>query len=151
MQSFEVFSGHLESLDQRNTRLKLRSLSVHANLLKQRAAGSGVSFEHIMQADFVLYLRYCLDALKGDSTRGWWPVSLMYRSFPNEKPFEIFARAESTQFFESLLTMLDIKKRDELAALQVAFKEQKLQVPCWQYERLHPLVLMGYDGLATRP
>jgi len=151
MQSFQVFRGYLESLEHRNTRLKLQRLSVHADLLKQRAAGSGVSFEHIMQADFVLYLRNCLDALKGDSTQHWWPISLLYKSFHNERPFEIFARAESTQYFELLSAMLDIKKKDELAALQVAFKEQKLQVPRWEFEQLNPHVLMGFDGLATRP
>jgi hypothetical protein len=151
MQSFDVFRQYPESLEYRNTRLGLRRHSVHADLLKQRATGSGVSFEQIMQADFVLYLRNCLDALKGNSSQDWWPVSLLYRTFHNERPFEIFARAESTQYFESLLTMFDIKKKDELAALQIAFDEQKLQVPGWGYERIHPRQLMGFDGLATRP
>jgi hypothetical protein len=151
MQSFDVFRQYPESLEHRSTRLGLRRYSVHADLLKQRASGSGVSFEHIMQADFVLYLRNCLDALKGNSSQDWWPVSLLYRTLHNERPFEIFARAESTQYFESFLTMFDIKNKDELGTLQIAFDEQKLQIPGWGYARIHPRLLMGFEGLATRP
>ena len=151
MQSFEFFRPYLESLEYRNKRLNSQRVSLHADLLKQRATGSGVSFEHIMQADFVLYLRNCLDTLKGSATQNWWPVSLLYRSFHNERPFEIFARSESIGYFESLAGMLDIRKKDELLALQAAFKEQKLYVPRWQFEQVHPFYLMGFEGLATRP
>jgi len=151
MKSYQLFRVYLKSLEYRNSRLKLQKLSLHADMLKERAVGTGVTFERIMQADFIVYLRDCLDTLKGNSSQYWWPVTLLYRSFHNQRPFEVFARAESTQYFGSLLTMLDIKNKDDLGTVLTAFEEQKLQVPTWQFERLSPKLLMGFDALATRP
>ena len=60
MASFGVFHNHLESLNHRNSRLQLNRLSVHADMLNERCTDSGISFNTIMQADFVLYLAEAL-------------------------------------------------------------------------------------------
>jgi SEFIR domain len=42
--SFTVFRGYMRSLDRRNQRLGLRQLSLRANLLKERCAGTGIDY-----------------------------------------------------------------------------------------------------------
>lgn len=57
MVSFIVFGKYMYSLEHRNKRLGLRRLSVRAYLLKERSSGVGVEFRHLLQADFVLFIR----------------------------------------------------------------------------------------------
>jgi hypothetical protein len=149
MVNFSIFRAYLKSLEHRNSRLKLNRLSLHADLLKQRCTAVGVNFEHVMLADFVLYLRDCLDAVKTGSRQGWWPYSLMWIA-DRERTFEIFARAESHEYFEILKVVLDIQKKDELNALFTAISEGKLKTLNWDYRQLHIAVLMGFESLATR-
>ena len=75
MVSFIVFRKYMRSLEHRNKRLGLRRLSVRADLLKERCTGTGVEFRHLMQADFVLYMRTEIEA-EGDF-REWWLETLL--------------------------------------------------------------------------
>jgi hypothetical protein len=151
MQSFHIFRAYLKSMDYRNSRLKLNRLSVHSDLLKQRCVATAINFNHVMQADFFLFLRDCLDAVRSNTYHHWWPYSLLYIA-DREKPFEIFARAESVQYFDSVKPIFDIQKKEDFGILFTAFKEGTLRVPTWEESRsINPAVLMGYDGLASRP
>ena len=95
-QSFVAFCSHLPSLEERNKRLQLRRRSIKADLLKQRCSGIPISFHHLAQADFVLYLRSRFDATRSEksSWQEWWPDTLLYVS-NYQSAFEMFARAES--------------------------------------------------------
>lgn len=55
MNGYGIFSTHLESFEQRNNRLNLKRLSLHADLLEQRNKHSGIEFRYLMQ--LVLRLR----------------------------------------------------------------------------------------------
>ena len=77
VEDFVIFRHHIKSLAIRNQRLQLRRLSLHADLLEQRSRSSGVSFKELMQADFVLYLRGALNALR-KKTQQWWPETLIF-------------------------------------------------------------------------
>lgn len=149
MQSFILFRPFLEIFNYRNKRLDLRRLSLHADIIKQRSIGSGVNFEQLMQADFVSFLRNCVETINGTSRQHWWPVTLLYKE-DREQPFEIFARAESSRYLESIIPMLGITTKDDLRAVLEAFQSGKLRVPTWEYVTIHPNVLMNYDKLATR-
>jgi hypothetical protein len=150
MQSYKVFRVHLESLEHRNKRLELRKLSLHADILKDRSVASALTFEHEMQADFVVFLRDCVEAVTGGNGQSWWPVTLLYKSF-RERMFEIFARAESSRYFDLISPMLGIKKKDDLRLVFDGFQSGKLHIPTWQFDRINPASLMNYDKLATRP
>ena len=76
--SFAHFSQPIGSLDHRNKRLELRRLSLHADILNHHASTAGETFEGIMQADLLLYLRDCLDSIRSDKWQQWWPISLLY-------------------------------------------------------------------------
>jgi hypothetical protein len=150
MQSFGIFRNYLGSLEYRNKRLQLRRSSLHADLLKQRCTAIGFAFDKLMQADFVLFLRDSIDALREGKCQLWWPETLVYKSYRGGT-FEIFSRAESAEFFNELKSIFDIKDKDELKPLLSAFNEGKLHIPKCQFDSLHPNEVMGFDKLATRP
>ncbi|ODT30771.1 MAG: hypothetical protein ABS54_01615 [Hyphomicrobium sp. SCN 65-11] len=145
--SFTEFRQHLRSLTHRNARLKANRASVHADLLERRSHASGVEFQHIMQADFVLFLRSSLDALRG-GTEQWWPESLIYHQ-RHLGAFEIFARSESKRYFARVLSMLDIQSKAELSTLLEAFQTRKLHVPTWQVWGIDPARMMAFDKIAS--
>ena len=147
--SFREFRRHLTSLEHRNKRLKGNRVSVHADLLEKRSHASGVDLQHVMQADFVLFLHGSLDALRGTADQ-WWPDTLLYCQ-EYHGAFEVFARAQSTTYFRRLCSLLDIKNKDELAALLEAFQTQKLHTPRWNFHGANSSQLMGFDKLATTP
>ncbi|MGI5868170.1 MAG: SEFIR domain-containing protein [Kiritimatiellia bacterium] len=149
MVPFSKLSVFLQSLDHRNTRLKLRRLSLHADLLEQRSKASGL-FQQIMQADLALFVRDCLDVLRTGRRQGWLPVTLLY-SGRQYGPFEIFARSQSSKYFENVKQIFDIESKDDFLPLAEAFKEQKLQIPRWEFQSFNPFSLMGVDKLASLP
>jgi hypothetical protein len=149
--SFSTFSRGLCALAHRNDRLQLNRLSLRADLLKQRSQSSGYLFQQVMQADFVLYIRSCLDSLRVQSERGWWPETLVYATFNFHGKFEVFARSQSKQYFDRVCPIFDITNKDDLLDLKPAFNLHKLKVPQWHFESINPIALIGFDKLATLP
>ncbi|MEL1219680.1 toll/interleukin-1 receptor domain-containing protein [Aeromonas hydrophila] len=150
MASFGVFRTYLESLNHRNSRLQLNRLSVHADMLKERCTDSGISFNTIMQADFVLYLAEALRGVKEDRRQDWWPETLVFKSF-HGGTFEIFLRSESIEYFRLLAPALGISKKTDLIPFVEGIKDGSIYVPKWQFDRINPLELMNYEKLCTRP
>ena len=150
MVPFSKIQQHLASLEHRNKRLKLRRLSLHADLLNQRSTHSPISFQQLMQADFVLFIRDCLDVLRADRWQYWWTQTLVF-SERQYRPFEIFARSQSRHYFEKIKVIFNIAQKDEFLTLKEAFKTEKLRIPRWDFTSFDPFALMGYDKLATLP
>lgn len=149
MASFGVFRNYLESLNHRNSRLKLQRLSVHADMMKERCTDSGVSFNYIMQTDFVLYLVEALQGIKDARRQEWWPETLVFKSF-HGGTFEIFLRSESIDYFSRLAPTLGISKKSDLEPFVEGIKDDSIYIPKWQFERISPLELMNYENLCTR-
>lgn len=150
MVPFSELREHLDSLEHRNKRLQLRRLSLHADLLEQRAKSSGMPFQQIMQADLTLFVRDCLDVLRTERRQHWWPVTLLYAG-RQYGPFEIFARSQSQRYFDTMKQVFDIDTKEDLVPMIEAFKEQKLRTPSWEFRSANPFELMGFDKLATLP
>lgn len=156
MLAFSEMHETMKSLEYRNQRLELRRLSLRADLLEQRAKTSGIAFSEIMQADFVLYMRDCFDTLRYQTDRrwfgqSWWPVTLLYVG-RHRDAFEIFARAESREYFNRIKCLFDIENKDEFLPVFQAYKDKQLYVPTGDIlNSVNPVVLLGYDQLATRP
>jgi hypothetical protein len=148
--SFASFRAYMRSLEHRNQRLKLRRLSLRADLLTDRAASSGLSVDHLMQADFTLYIRDCLDALRDDGGQQWWPETLLYVR-RGDRPFEIFARAQSRQYFDSMKCLFDVRDKSDFEPILQAMRDQKLRIPRWGFESFDPSALLGYARMATKP
>ena len=143
MHDYSVFRAHLASLEQRNTRLNLRRMSLHADLLKERNRDTGLDFQYLMMADFVLYLR---SAVAGHW--GWWPQTLLYAD-KYGGAFEMFARAKSSGYFERIRPVLGGVTKDEFVRLVTEIPDQFL--PRWQFDRLPATRLAGIELLGTRP
>lgn len=150
MQGFQLFRAYLKSLEYRTSRLKLNRLSLHADLMKQRCVATGVTFDQVMQADFLLFLRGCIDSVRDNSYQGWWPDSLLYIA-DRERSFEIFARAESKEYFQSIKVSLGVERKEDFDSVFTAIKEGKIRTPVWEFRGISVVALMGYEALATRP
>ncbi len=150
MVSFSEFRQHLTSLEHRNTRLKLHRSSLHADLLNNRSTHSAISFAQIMEADFVLFLRDCLDYLRVGDSQNWWPMTLVY-SQRHYGPFEVFARSQSARYFERTKVLFDVTSKQDFLSLAEAFKSNKLHIPRWDFHSFNPFDLLAYNKLATLP
>lgn len=150
MLPFSVISKNMKSLQHRNKRLNLKRLSLRADLLEHRSKASGLNFRQLMQADFVLFMRDCIDSLRNDTYQNWWPETLLYLE-RREGIFEIFARAQSKGYFTIIKCLFDIEDKKDFEPLLKAFQEDKLRVPKWEFETFSPATLMGFELLATRP
>ncbi len=145
MVSFEVFMKYMPSLKYRNDRLQLRRLSLRADFLEQRCKGLEIHFRHLMQADFILFMRSCL------SQQGrWWPETLVY-SERHAGPFEVFARSRSASYFEQTKILLGVDSKQALQTLLQDLQTNPSAVPHWQYHSFSPSHLLGIDDLATQP
>jgi hypothetical protein len=146
---FCVFYNSLSSLEHRNKRLNLRRASLWADLLKDRCGGSRLDFRELMQADFVLYIRICMDILRLGGWRQWWPETLIYAG--DDGPFEIFARGQSKRYFQRIGAIFDVEEKDDLTPLAEAFNTRRLVSPQWGYYQVNAFKLMGLSKLATLP
>jgi len=146
MVQFAVFRQHTPSLQERNGRLKLQRLSLRADLLEKRCIGLGIEFRHLMQADFVLFLRGCLPAQRRSY---WFPETLLYAG-RQAGPFEVFARSRSTNYFTRAKVLLGIDAKEDLQS-PLAAMEAGSGLPQWQYESFSPAHLLGFNEIATKP
>ena len=146
MVSFVEFRSPIRSLEDRNRRLQLRRLSLRADILRERCKHVGIEFRHLMQADFVLFLRSRLE--KTGRMMGWWPETLL---FSHQGPFEVFARSRSKAYFDRVKVLLGIDEKNALASLFEEFAKNTQYFPHWQYESFDPISLIGFNDLSTKP
>jgi len=150
MVPFPIFREYMKSLAYRNNRLKLRKLSLRADLLIQRTKTSGITDRQLMQADFVLFIKDALDSLERATYQSWSPVTLVYAE-DHSGSFEIFARAQSKEYFDRFKCLFGINQKEDFAPLFDAFRENKLKVPRWEFSTFNPAILLGFEKIATRP
>lgn len=118
-----------------------------AKLLRERATNKEVTFNLLMQADLVLFLRSLLHRT-GPDDWFWIPKSLVHAEYHGA--FDLFARAESRRRFESLKVLLKIEGRQELvssfdrAVNEGIFGELRLKSATVRR-------LINLDNLDTRP
>lgn len=147
MVGYVVFREYLKSLEFRNIRLGLRKLSLRAHMLKERSAGTGIEFRHLMQADFIAFLRAEVEI--NDEWTHWWPETLLYLGHFNSA-FEVFARSASKAYFERAKALIAIESPKDLAPLFQLYKDGKRKLPKWEFNGFNPEALVGYEHLATR-
>lgn len=150
MVPFPIFGKYMKSLEYRNKRLKLRRLSLRAHLLIQRTKTSGITDRQLMQADYVLFIRDSFDFIRRGEYQNWMPVTLLYAE-EYSGPFEIFARAQSKEYFDKLKCVFDIQQKNDFIPLFEAFQSDKAKVPRWEFSSFNPEILIGFEKLATRP
>ncbi len=148
MVPFGGIHRYMASLEERNKRLELRRLSLRADLLEGRSKGSPLAFPQVMQADFMLFIRSCLDS--SEDSFDWFPETMLY-VYHFAGPFEVFARAKSKSYFDRMKIVLGIESKDQLAPLLESFKTGGRDLPRWQHKTFSPASLMAYSDLSTIP
>ena len=66
-------------------------------------------------------------------------------------PFEVFARSQSSEYFNRVRHLFDIDQKDDLLPVAEAFKTGRLKIPSWDFDSFGPFELMGFEKLATLP
>ena len=148
MQPFYIFRHYLKSFEYRNNRLSLRRLSLRADILLERNKGSGIEFRHLMQADFILFIRDYID--RPQVAWHWWPETLLFIG-RHTAVFEVFARSKSANYFERAKLLFGIEKKEQLLPTLQAFIDDPQRVPRWEMTSFSPINLLGYNEIATRP
>lgn len=149
MEGFDIFDYEIKSLSYRNQRLKLNRLSLRADILKQRCSVIGLEFRYLMQADFVGFMRAEIES-SNDYRLRWMPETLIFVVHSNY-PFEIFARSVSKAYFDKVKVILRIQSPKDIEPLLQSYHDNRNGLPNWEYRRINPAALLGYDRLATRP
>lgn len=110
---FPIFNSYINSIEQyRKQRLKLNRISITADLLKERSDLKLLSFDDIMQADFILALKSTFD--KDGKYNYWFPRTLVYKGWHSQQPFPIFLKAESKRYFDIVCKLFMVNNKDEL-------------------------------------
>lgn len=136
--SFDRFRPYLESLDEyRNKRLSKNRISIHADLIKDRATFKSIKFDDLMQADLVIFIR------ASQLHQHYYPVTLVF-SIHSESTFEIFARACSKSYFERMKKLFDVNTVEE-------FKAIKLKEITYNYWPLSVGLLTDEKNLCSKP
>ncbi len=141
---------HLKSMERRKIRLKMPRLSLHADLLKERNRQSSVSWDQIMQADLIMYVRGRLSCLANDDSFScWYPVTLVYAANRMD-PFEAFAKAASIRFFDKMKCVFGIDSKDKLLELREKYRDGTFRPLEWEWGTFcDPFYLMGLNELST--
>ncbi|PHS40866.1 MAG: hypothetical protein COA91_03285 [Robiginitomaculum sp.] len=148
LEDISVFRPYLTSLESRKSRLKLRRISLHADLLKERCVGINLSFADLMQADFVLYIARYIHV--NDSRRiPWYPITLLYASY-HHTGFEIFIRAETDVGFKKLQTLLGIEGIEKIDNLITRIKSGEVKQPSYDHETISVPHFLNYEKLGIR-
>jgi hypothetical protein len=99
------FTNYIRSLDHRNQRLNLNRVSAYADLMSDVSDQSFVGFPAILEADFILYLRFILGDKFGMYMPRWYPATLVFAS-RGAGAFPTFVHAASKTFYGRLQPLL---------------------------------------------
>lgn len=105
--SYDSFYGYSETLEHRKTRLKLNRISIVADIIKERATHSDITFRDLIQAELVVFLVMLLS-----TDHRWYPNTLAYAESYSRFPF--FVRAAQHKYFERLRIITGVETGDEL-------------------------------------
>jgi hypothetical protein len=115
--SFVIFNPKIRFFEDRQERLKTKVTSLRAELLKVRANIPGLSFDAIVQTDFILFLRGCINYFNEPASYNRWKTETIVDLTPNIKPFEIFTRSKSSQYFNKIKIMLSIDSKHDFVRI----------------------------------
>ena len=146
LHNFSIFRQSIPSLEDQN------SQHYRATLLKDRFQNNLIKFADLQQVDFLLFL---IDAQKTltklHPDQKWFPDTIIYKDLHFDQEFEIFNRAKSKTYFDSMKSIFDIETKDELTPLFEAFVNNSLRSFQYDITQIKPSFLVNYQELCTRP
>ena len=145
--SYCEFNSYLRSLEEfRKNRLKLNTSSITADLLHNSIGVENISFDDLMQTDFILSVRSIFK--DSDFYERWFPRTLAYRRMWNAEPFELFLRAESPRHFEVVKKVLNVNSKQDIVN-RLAKAQEAYNLKSWRldYEAIPFKSLLNIDNL----
>lgn len=134
-----IFRFYLETLDNRNERLGLQKVSLHADLLIERA---GKFRNELINIDILLY--YFLKARK--TINGWFPITYIFKG---EDSIKLIRNLKSKKHVEDTKHLFNSTSAEEIKdylknfGLTVKYKHFYSSVP-------HPTKYINIDEIATK-
>ena len=123
---FEVFRQYSQSLEIRNKRLNLRRMSLQADFLIEAVKSNNFLDLDVLQADFFLYITTELNG--NDRYHRWYPVSLPFMD-RQRRPFEVFARSTSLEYFNKLKPALGVADVESFKTVMEEFNNGTRKPP----------------------
>ena len=107
-----IFNRYIVGLDEiRKNRLKLNRVSITADLIKERANRSDISFNQLIQTDLILHYLTAL-GITDDPMQWWFPRCSVYHS--HWSSIELFERLISKKHFEQIKVLFDVSTKEDL-------------------------------------
>jgi hypothetical protein len=116
-------------------------LSANSAFLKERNQSTNINFYYIMEVDFICFLKAVL------INDQWYPDTLIYLNTPH-RPFEIFAKSASIEYFSNLTKIFGFKNVTDIAMLLAEFRNKKNLLPYWEGRSFEPYTLIDFERLA---
>ncbi len=111
--NFQGFESYIRSHEEfRMRRLRQSRLSVAADFHNERVDQAFLTFDDIMQADFLLCVRGLLHHPKA-LTR-WFPRTLAYAEKYQKTGFDLFFSAQSKKKFQPVCVVLNVRNKNDL-------------------------------------
>jgi hypothetical protein len=127
---YTEFWHAIPTLRARNQRLGVNRVVPEADLIAEHYQAGPINMTDLMQADFILYFR---SVGLSDEWHRWYPVTLVFAD--RHQPFEVFARAESRDYFAKLAPLLAVTNVENLRGrLQEIMQRKELRFGGWPIE-----------------
>lgn len=145
---FSIFRQSAEILDRRNERLKARRINPLADIIKERATSTLISFEEIMQAEYVLTIT---SVILGVRFNFWYPHTLLYcRSVGT---FKLFADASLKRNFGNIKALFGARDRADFIE-KITNGQRQMQIPdaiqTGSFDHVRLSLLGGFESLDTK-
>jgi hypothetical protein len=147
---FTYASQHVGLLAYRNDRLKLRRISLHADLLNARhsqgALGQLIPIQQFMEADYFLFLRSQLERAEDSGWADWLPWSTLYMRYTAPS---YLLKARRRNYAELLLRPLGV---GDIETMRVRLEERapKLERFFGIWADVNPLASVDIESIATK-
>ena len=117
VERYEFFAQYCPGIDEhRNARLQLKKVCLTGAMLRDRADSALVSFEELLEIDFVLCLRHIIHE-REEWSANWFPRSLVYVSRWSHHPFRMFTKAVSPRHQGLVCSLLGVASLKQLISL----------------------------------
>jgi len=110
--TYDIFIKNCQIFADTGVRAQKNKKSRWHLVLNERCKNISLTFQDVMQADFVVYLRNFIGTVVVNQTSySWDPLTLSGLAF-NSGSFEVFSRSRSRSYFEKFKILLDVDSAD---------------------------------------
>jgi len=148
---FDDINLNLESLRQIDEKNNLYPNGLHSEMLKS-GIKSGISFEDLVQAEFIIFLKSYFDYIQINSELEmleiYYPV-LLFSVGRRYYPFEVFMRSRSSKYFSRFRMVFGIDDSSKLISLIKDFMQRRRQEMPRMYKSFNFENLIEVDKIGT--